>query len=349
MNLNFWKNRKVFLTGHTGFKGGWTALWLSNMGAKVFGYSLKPPTTPSFFSVTKLKEELSKSIIGNILDIKNLTEAMKDAKPSVIIHMAAQSLVRNSYKLPVHTFMTNIMGTINIFEAARKTNTVKAIINVTSDKCYKNQELARPYEENDKLEGHDPYSSSKACSELVTTAYRKSIFLDSGISVASARAGNVIGGGDWAKDRLIPDLFRALDKGDVLSIRLPNATRPWQHVLEPISGYLILAERLVSEKNKYAEAWNFGPDDNKNIPVSKIVENFSNKFKELKFKYDNSKQPYESELLKIDSTKSKSRLGWKNNWNLKITLNKTIEWYRSWKNNENMKNVSISQINSYEK
>jgi CDP-glucose 4,6-dehydratase len=349
MNLNFWKNRKVFLTGHTGFKGGWTALWLSNMGAKVFGYSLKPPTTPSFFSVTKLKEELSKSIIGNILDIKNLTEAMKDAKPSVIIHMAAQSLVRNSYKLPVHTFMTNIMGTINIFEAARKTNTVKAIINVTSDKCYKNQELARPYEENDKLEGHDPYSSSKACSELVTTAYRKSFFLDSGISVASARAGNVIGGGDWAKDRLIPDLFRALDKGDVLSIRLPNATRPWQHVLEPISGYLILAERLVSEKNKYAEAWNFGPDDNKNIPVSKIVENFSNKFKELKFKYDNSKQPYESELLKIDSTKSKSRLGWKNNWNLKITLNKTIEWYRSWKNNENMKNVSISQINSYEK
>jgi CDP-glucose 4,6-dehydratase len=319
------------------------------MGAKVFGYSLKPPTTPSFFSVTKLKEELSKSIIGNILDIKNLTEAMKDAKPSVIIHMAAQSLVRNSYKLPVHTFMTNIMGTINIFEAARKTNTVKAIINVTSDKCYKNQELARPYEENDKLEGHDPYSSSKACSELVTTAYRKSFFLDSGISVASARAGNVIGGGDWAKDRLIPDLFRALDKGDVLSIRLPNATRPWQHVLEPISGYLILAERLVSEKNKYAEAWNFGPDDNKNIPVSKIVENFSNKFKELKFKYDNSKQPYESELLKIDSTKSKSRLGWKNNWNLKITLNKTIEWYRSWKNNENMKNVSISQINSYEK
>jgi CDP-glucose 4,6-dehydratase len=263
--------------------------------------------------------------------------------------MAAQSLVRNSYKLPVHTFMTNIMGTINIFEAARKTNTVKAIINVTSDKCYKNQELARPYEENDKLEGHDPYSSSKACSELVTTAYRKSFFLDSGISVASARAGNVIGGGDWAKDRLIPDLFRALDKGDVLSIRLPNATRPWQHVLEPISGYLILAERLVSEKNKYAEAWNFGPDDNKSIPVSKIVENFSNKFKELKFKYDNSKQPYESELLKIDSTKSKSRLGWKNNWNLKITLNKTIEWYRSWKNNENMKNVSISQINSYEK
>jgi len=349
MNLNFWKNRKVFLTGHTGFKGGWTALWLSNMGAKVFGYSLKPPTIPSFFSVTKLKEELSKSIIGNILDIKNLTEAMKDAKPSVIIHMAAQSLVRNSYKLPVHTFMTNIMGTINIFEAARKTNTVKAIINVTSDKCYKNQELARPYEENDKLEGHDPYSSSKACSELITTAYRKSFFLDSGISVASARAGNVIGGGDWAKDRLIPDLFRALDKGDVLSIRLPNATRPWQHVLEPISGYLILAERLVSEKNKYAEAWNFGPDDNKNIPVSKIVENFSNKFKELKFKYDNSKQPYESELLKIDSTKSKSRLGWKNNWNLKITLNKTIEWYRSWKNNENMKNVSISQINSYEK
>ena len=349
MNSSFWKNRKVFLTGHTGFKGGWTALWLSNMGAKVYGYSLAPLTRPSFFVATKLEKQLSQSTFSNILDLKNLVQEMKTARPSVIIHMAAQSLVRESYKLPVETFMNNVIGTVNVLEAARQTETVKAIINVTTDKCYENQGWIRPYHENDRLGGHDPYSSSKACSELVTTSYRKSFLSNAGICLASVRAGNVIGGGDWANDRLIPDFFRSLDENKTLHIRSPNAIRPWQHVLEPVSGYLMLAEKLITVGDKYSEAWNFGPDESDPKQVLQIAEYLCSKFKDSRFEIENTLQPHEAEFLSLDSSKAKARLAWTNHWNLETTLNKTIEWYQAWRNHEDMKAISISQINFYEK
>mgnify|MGYP001261336810 CR=1 FL=1 len=348
MNSSFWKNRNVFLTGHSGFKGGWTALWLSNMGANVYGYSLQPSTKPSFFEATKLDKQISKSTFANILDLKNLVQAMKIAKPSVVIHMAAQSLVRESYKLPVDTYMNNVIGTVNVLEASRQIETIKAIINVTTDKCYENQERTKPYSENDRLGGHDPYSSSKACSELVTTSYRKSFLSDLNIYLASVRSGNVIGGGDWANDRLIPDFFKALNKNETLRIRSPNAIRPWQHVLEPISGYLMLAEKLITEGNKYSEAWNFGPEENETKKVSQIAEYLCSKIKGSRFEIENSLQPHEAQLLKLDSSKAKTKLAWKNQWNLEITLNKTIEWYQAWRNQEDMKDISISQINCYE-
>ena len=348
MNSSFWKNRNVFLTGHTGFKGGWTALWLSSMGANVYGYSLEPSTNPSFFVATKLDKQISKSTFANMLDLKNLVQAMKIAKPSVVIHMAAQSLVRESYKLPVDTYMNNVIGTVNVLEASRQIETVKAIINVTTDKCYENQERNKPYSENDRLGGHDPYSSSKACSQLVTTSYRKSFHSDLNIYLASERSANDNGGGDWANDRLIPDFFKALNKNETLRIRSPNAIRPWQHVLEPISGYLMLAEKLITEGNKYSEAWNFGPEENETKKVSQIVEYLCKKIKGSRFEIENSLQPHEAQLLKLDSSKAKTRLAWKNQWNLEITLNKTIEWYQAWRNQEDMKDISISQINCYE-
>jgi CDP-glucose 4,6-dehydratase len=350
MNANFWKNRRVFITGHTGFKGGWTSLWLSSLGAKVYGYSLPPPTSPSFFLITKLHKKISKSFFGNIIDLKNLTKAISIAKPSIIIHMAAQSLVRESYKAPVNTFMTNAMGTINVFEASRQIKKVKVIINVTSDKCYQNKEkYIRTFRENDPLGGYDPYSSSKACSEIITNAYRESFLNSAKIYVASARAGNVIGGGDWASDRLIPDFFRALNSNKILRVRFPGAIRPWQHVLEPISGYLNLAEKLFKYGKKYAESWNFGPNERDTKSVHEILRYLSSKFKTSNFKIENKLQLHESKFLKLNSSKAKFRLSWKTKWNTELALNKTIEWYQAWKNDEDMSNFSISQIRSYEK
>jgi CDP-glucose 4,6-dehydratase len=241
MSPDFWRNRSVFLTGHTGFKGGWIALWLSQLGAKVYGYSLAPPTTPNLFTEIQLQDRLYKSVTADIRDLPSLTTAMRKANPSVVIHMAAQPLVRESYNIPVDTFTTNVIGTVNVLEAVRQSKTVQAIINVTTDKCYENQEWIWPYRENDRLGGHDPYSSSKSCAEIAAAAYRDSFFAKVGKQLASARAGNVIGGGDWATDRLIPDFLRAIDVDETLRIRSPNAVRPWQHVLEPLSGYLMLA------------------------------------------------------------------------------------------------------------
>jgi CDP-glucose 4,6-dehydratase len=261
VNRHFWHGRSVFLTGHTGFKGGWIGLWLTHLGAKVYGYALDAPTRQNFFTETKLEERLKKSTIGDIQDLTKLAAAMQSAGPSVVIHMAAQSLVRESYKTPVETFSTNIMGTLNVLEAARSTETVKAIVNITTDKCYENQEWLWPYREDDRLGGYDPYSASKACAEIVAAAYRRSFLAQADISLASVRAGNVIGGGDWAIDRLIPDFLRSIDAGETLRIRSPNAVRPWQHVLEPLSGYLTIAERLVVDGSDFAQAWNFGPED----------------------------------------------------------------------------------------
>lgn len=347
INSSFWRGRSIFLTGHTGFKGSWIALWLSKMGAKVYGYSLDSKHSLNLFTETKLDERLSSSTIADIQDISSLKSAMLIAKPSLIIHMAAQSLVRKSYQEPVETFKTNIIGTVNLLEVARKVDTVEAIINVTSDKCYENKENSKPYIENDKLGGYDPYSCSKACAELISSAYRNSFFKESGIKVATVRAGNVIGGGDWANDRLVPDFLRASDNEKKLFIRSPNAIRPWQHVLEPLSGYLMLAEKLFIEGDNFAEAWNFGPQENSSKPVSWVVDYLSQKISNVKFEIDKNTQPHETNLLLLDSSKAQSKLNWKPQWPLHIALDKVIEWHKDWKENKAMDEVSISQINSY--
>lgn len=347
INHNFWKNRSIFITGHTGFKGGWIALWLSKMGAKVNGYSLDAPTTPNFFSETKLRERLFSSTIADILDFSSLKSALLSSKPSIIIHMAAQPLVRKSYNYPLETFKTNLIGTINLLEAAKKIDTVEAIINVTTDKCYENKEQLKSYKEDDKLGGYDPYSGSKACSEIASTVYRNSFLNQSGIKLATVRAGNVIGGGDWATDRLIPDFLRTIHTGKKLYIRFPNAVRPWQHVLEPLSGYLMLAEKLVNNKNDFAEAWNFGPEEIDSRPVSWIINYLSQKTSNLKWEIKNSLEPHEASLLLLDSSKAKSKLGWTPRWSLEIALDKIIEWHKAWIENESMDELSISQIDSY--
>jgi len=338
----------VFLTGHTGFKGGWIALWLSHMGAKVHGYALAPPTKPSFFEETQLQSRLATSTINDIRDFKNLCKAMQAANPSVVIHMAAQPLVRESYNSPVDTFSTNVLGTVNILEAARNTDSVQAIVSITTDKCYENQEWLWPYRENDPLGGHDPYSSSKACAELASAAYRKSFLAEAGVYLATVRAGNVIGGGDWAADRLIPDFLRALDAGEALHIRSPNAIRPWQHVLEPLSGYLLLAEELVSQGADYADAWNFGPEEGDAKPVYTIVEQLCDKFPGSRWQLDGEPQLHEAGLLKLDSSKAKAKLNWLPRWPLETALNKSVEWHQAWKRGESMAAFSLRQISDYE-
>jgi CDP-glucose 4,6-dehydratase len=349
LNPRFWKDKAVFLTGHTGFKGGWIAHWLCELGASVYGYSLEPPTKPNFFSETRLQKRLAQSTIGDIRDLAALTNALKKAKPEIIIHMAAQSLVRKSYKTPVESFATNLMGTVNLLEAARQLGTAKVIINITTDKCYENKEWLWPYRETDHLGGHDPYSASKACAEIAAAAYRNSFLADANIHLACVRAGNVIGGGDWATDRLIPDFLRALDEGKTLTIRSPHALRPWQHVLEPLSGYLMLAERLYSDCSIFAEAWNFGPNDEDAKPVSWIVDQLCTLTPGARWQTEHVQQPHEAGLLKLDSSKAKARLGWAPRWNLEAALNKTIEWYQAWRNKEDMAEMSSAQIQAYTK
>jgi len=348
MSPDFWRNRSVILTGHTGFKGGWIALWLSQLGAKVHGYSLAPPTTPNFFTVTQLQDRVQSSTIADIRDLPKLAAAMQVAQPSIVIHMAAQPLVRESYNTSVDTFAINVIGTVNVLEAARQAETVQAIVNITTDKCYENQEWLWPYRENDRLGGHDPYSSSKACAEIAAAAYRNSFLTEAGIHLASVRAGNVIGGGDWAIDRLIPDFLRAIDIGETLRIRSPNAVRPWQHVLEPLSGYLMLAERLVTDGAAFAEAWNFGPEELDAKPVSWIVEWLCQKLPHARWELEGAPQPHEAGLLKLDSAKAKTRLGWAPRWSLETALDKTVEWHRAWKECLSMADVSIQQIEAYQ-
>lgn len=348
INIDFWKNRSVFLTGHTGFKGGWLALWLSEMGANVYGYSLKAPTNPNFFDVVKLQSKIKNSTIGNVLDLLELENSIREAKPSVIFHMAAQPLVRQSYNDPLETFKTNVIGTINIFEAAKKIKSVKAIVNITSDKCYENQESDRPYQETDRLGGYDPYSSSKACSEIITSAYRNSFLSANGIKLASVRAGNVIGGGDWATDRLIPDFFRSIDNDKILSVRSLQAVRPWQHVLDPLSGYLMLAEKLVINDDNFAEAWNFGPEQSDAKTVFWVLDRLSEKFSNAKWQEETINQPHEANMLKLDISKAKLKLGWTPQWSLETAIDNTIKWYQAFKKNENMTEFSIKQIKAYQ-
>ena len=343
----FWKNRSVFITGHTGFKGGWLSLWLTEMGAKVYGYSLEAPTNPNFFTLTKLRERLEQSTIGDINDYSLLLNSLNFAKPSIIIHMAAQPLVRESYNFPLNTFRTNVMGTVNLFEAARKIDQVEAILNISTDKCYENFEKLEPYNENDKLGGSDPYSSSKACAELVSSAYRNSFLKKKGVKLASVRAGNVIGGGDWSNDRLIPDFFRAFDADKKLLVRSPNAMRPWQHVLEPLSGYILLAEKLIKQGSDFAEPWNFGPDHINAKSVAWVLNYLKEKVHSKNWEIKEVEQLKEANILLLDSSKAKSRLKWEPRWPLETALDKIIEWHQAYKQKRSMCELSIDQINSY--
>jgi CDP-glucose 4,6-dehydratase len=343
----FWQGKKVFLTGHTGFKGGWLALWLSSMGAEVHGYALEPSTTPNLFEVANIKSCLKTHTIDDIRNLTALKSAINQTQPEIVFHLAAQALVRKSYLDPVETYSTNVMGTVNLFEAVRQSESVRAVINVTTDKCYENKEWLWPYREDEAMGGFDPYSSSKGCSELITAAYRRSFLAAAGVAVASARAGNVIGGGDWADDRLIPDFLRAIDKKQTLIIRSPYAIRPWQHVLEPISGYLQLAERLFSEGSKFSSAWNFGPSESDAKEVQWIVEHLVNCIPNATWQVDTNPQPHEANYLKLDSSKSRTLLNWHPRWNLEYALNKIIEWHQQWINAANMQSVCLAQIKEY--
>ena len=349
----FWCTKKVFLTGHTGFKGSWLSLWLSSMGAKVTGYALAPNTTPNLFGVLGIEGLIEKSLIGDIRDLVPLQKAMTEANPDVVIHMAAQPLVRYSYLNPVETYATNVMGTVHVLESARHTPSVGATVVVTTDKCYENKEWAWGYRENEPMGGYDPYSNSKGCAELVASAYRQSYFSSpsSKNKVASARAGNVIGGGDWSDDRLVPDAIKAFEGNLPLMIRNPLATRPWQHVLEPLSGYLILAQALYQgDRNQFASGWNFGPSDSDNRSVQEVVELLINEWGDSAYwKKEGAEQPHEAHLLKLDCSKARQELGWIPKWNLEVATKKIVQWQRAYQAKENMQEVSLAQINQYMK
>ncbi len=347
MNPSFWKDKQVLLTGHTGFKGGWMSLWLQSMGAKVHGYALAPTTQPNFFSAANVAESMESHSIADILDAQKIKDVIEQIKPEIIFHMAAQPIVKYSYAEPVETYAVNVMGTVNLLEAARHSPSVKVIVNITTDKCYENREWLWAYRENEALGGYDPYSSSKACSEIVTAAYRQSFLAEKGIGVASARAGNVIGGGDWSEYRLIPDFFRAIENRQTLIIRSPNAIRPWQHVLEPLSGYLILAQKLYSDPEKYASAWNFGPSDGAAKTVSWILNNMSEKIPNTQWEVDHNPQLHEASLLKLDSTKANKLLGWHPRWSLEESLDRIVEWHNQFNAGANLKEFSNLQIARY--
>lgn len=356
---SFYAGKRVFLTGHTGFKGAWLCLWLHALGAKITGYALKPPTAPNLFELCNIPELIT-SVIGDVRDFESLLSAMRETSPEIVFHLAAQPIVRASYSDPVETYTVNVMGTVNLLEAVRHVPGVKAVVNVTTDKCYENQEWLWGYREHEPLGGHDPYSSSKACSELITAAYRRSFFSHPPMhpitgspcqstlaQLATARAGNVIGGGDWAKDRLIPDCIRSMLKNEKLMIRNPSAIRPWQHVLEPLAGYLLLAMRLHEEGSPYAAAWNFGPCDQDCRPVRWIVERISGFFNDFVWECESASHAHEANILKLDSSKACSRLGWQPRWRLETALYKTVEWYQAMLDGMDMRPVTLDQIRGY--
>ena len=344
----FWAGKRIFLTGHTGFKGGWLALWLTELGADVHGYALQPPTRPSLFDVVGLERRIASSTIADVRDGAALAAAMRTARPDVVFHLAAQPLVRQSYRDPVETYATNVMGSVHLLEAARGMDCVRAVVNVTTDKCYENHERPEPYRESDPMGGHDPYSSSKGCAELVTAAYRRSFLSAKGVRVATARAGNVIGGGDWAEDRLIPDFLRAIDAGRTLEIRSPHATRPWQHVLEPVSGYMMLAQRLCEGGEAFDGAWNFGPSLDDAKPVQWIVQKLCESVPGASWGIGDSPQPHEAHMLSLDSTRARSLLGWRPRWALPEALQRTLAWHLAWKAGHDLHALCVEQIRAHQ-
>lgn len=353
MNPKFWLNKRVFLTGHTGFKGSWISLWLQLMRVELLGYALAPSSSPSLFNLAHVSSGMT-SFFGDINDLKLLKKTMQDFKPDIVIHMAAQAIVRDSYANPIDTFRTNIMGTINVLEAVRNTNSVRSFINVTSDKCYQNTKKNNGYIEEDSIGGHDPYSTSKGCSELVTEAYRKSFFnkdyfSEHGVGIATARAGNVIGGGDWSRDRLIPDFVRSMVANKPIIIRNPSSIRPWQSVLDPLSGYLELTELLYKDGKKYSEPWNFGPDEKSEQQVEWLVNKLINYWGDSPgylVKKD-ANELHEAEILKLNCNKAKNRLGWTSKLNLEETLKDLCDWHKFHLEGEDMRKFSVKQINKY--
>lgn len=348
MNRDFWKGKKVLITGHTGFKGSWLAFWLNYCEAEICGFSLEPESTPNLFDNLEIGSKIN-SVIGDIRDLNSIEKLIKDFEPEIVFHLAAQSLVRRSYREPVETYATNVLGTVNLLEAVRKTKSVKSVVVITTDKVYENKEWLWAYRENERLGGFDPYSNSKACAELAVSAYRNSFFSDSDCLIATARAGNVIGGGDWSEDRLLPDAFRSLIFGEKLVIRNPNSIRPWQHVLEPLNGYLTLAENLFEGQDDFADGWNFGPSEEDSKPVGWILGEIKNIWNgEVNWEITNEKQPHEAQILKLDSTKAKTKLNWLPKLNLTEALELTANWYQGFKENKDLNELTKSQIDFFE-
>lgn len=348
---NFWKGKRVLITGHTGFKGGWLTIWLNARGAAVTGYSLQPKEEPNLFKLARVEDDIT-SVIGDIRDLEHLGRVIAEHKPEIIFHMAAQALVRYSYANPIETYSTNVMGTVNVLEAVRRSGCVRVLVNITSDKCYENKERLTGYREDEPMGGWDPYSSSKGCAELVTSAYMRSYFSDDNnrISAATTRAGNVIGGGDWSMDRLIPDLIRSIMDGRPTVIRNPGAVRPWQHVLEPLCGYMVVAERLWEDSNDFSGGWNFGPNDDDARPVSWIADKLTEMWGDgSSWVMDNAQHPHEANYLKLDCSKAKSMLKWAPKTELCTALEWIVEWYRDFKNGRDMRRVTEEQILRYDK
>jgi CDP-glucose 4,6-dehydratase len=348
VNHAFWHGKRVLVTGHTGFKGSWLALWLHRLGAEVHGCALPPPTSTNLFSVARVADVLRSHVIADVRDGAAVLKAVRSTDPEIVFHLAAQPLVRQSYHEPVETYATNIMGTVNLLEAVRSCKAVRAVVNVTTDKCYDNREWVWGYREGEALGGSDPYASSKACAELVTAAYRASFLAQTGVAVATARAGNVIGGGDWADDRLVPDFFRAARAGRPLEVRHAGATRPWQHVLEPLSGYLVLAERLFSADAQFADAWNFGPVDEDAMPVRELLDRLVSKVAGMRWSETQASALHEASYLKLDSSKARSLLGWRPRWRLEDALDRTVAWDHAWRSGNDMQEFCISQIEAHE-
>lgn len=345
-DLNFYKGKKVLVTGHTGFKGSWMCKVLTNMGAEVAGYSLNPPTNPSLFEIAEIEKDI-KSYIGDIRDLKKLKSVFDEFQPEIVLHLAAQPIVRDSYKDPVYTYETNVMGTVNILECVRNSNSVKSFLNVTTDKVYENKEWCWGYRENEPLDGYDPYSNSKSCSELVTHSYKNSFFSDSDVAISTARAGNVIGGGDFANDRIVPDCIRAAEKKEDIIVRNPHSTRPYQHVLEPVYAYLMIAAKQY-EDGKYADYYNVGPDDVDCFTTGNLVDLFISKWGEgMKWidKFDGG--PHEANFLKLDCSKLKSTFGWKPHWNLDTAIEMTVEWTKCWLSGGNIRECMDKEIEKF--
>ena len=352
VDRNFWKGRRVLVTGHTGFKGGWLSLWLTEMGAEVTGLALDPATDPSLFSVTRLSERLDDRR-GDIADLKTVDEAFAAARPEVLFHMAAQPLVRRSYNDPVETYRSNVLGTAHVLDAARRCDTLRSIVVVTSDKCYENEEWYWAYRETDRLGGKDPYSNSKGCTELVASSFRQSYFTADAASgkasparLATVRAGNVIGGGDWSEDRLVPDIIRAILAGGTVEIRNPSATRPWQHVMEPLRGYIMLAERVFEGRNDVE--YNFGPDIDNERTVGELVDRLTTLFPSAKGRHaTDKKHPKEAQFLRLDSSRAKAELDWHPVLGLEDTLKTTADWFIAWMDGADMQEVTLRQLRDY--
>ncbi|HOS40464.1 MAG TPA: CDP-glucose 4,6-dehydratase [Spirochaetota bacterium] len=353
MDKDFWRDKKVFVTGHTGFKGSWLCLWLASMGARVTGYALAPPTNPSMFVLCGVDEKIERSVVADLRDRESLAEALGASGADIVFHLAAQPLVRESYKDPVGTYDVNVMGTVNLLEAVRLSRGVRAVVLITTDKCYENHEWVWGYRENEPLGGYDPYSNSKACCELVASSYRDSFFnakeyARHRVALATVRAGNVIGGGDWADDRLVPDCVRSFLRGETVVLRYPRAIRPWQHVIEPLAGYLEIAQRLHHDGSLFAEAWNFGPNDDDAKPVEWIVKRMCASWGDgATYAIDTGAHPHEASYLKLDCSKAKTRLGWRPRWSIGRAIDAVIEWTREYQRGGDLSRFTISQIEEY--